>query len=498
MNDLIFIFLSVLASWILLWSERNVLGWLYHLVAFPIGLLLWVVATSWSGITGFDYSGTTILVAFSIFTIVGIGNIFLRPSRTETNKLSVSSYVIFMVSILSLSWLFQKVGYTIAGWDSIVHYEIPGLTLMESGRYSSVLMGEWSPLLPSMHAANRFFGVDWTYVPYPILACNVLVLLGYGCYRFAFVQLPAKPRAIFAILIPLGLGSLPAFVFQALHVHSQMISALYLLVAILALRCAQQSSEGRGAFVVVAGFAMGGLSVARPDGLAYMFVPGTVAAILIAHDRWKVHEIAKFVFASLSCLLFSYICAFVNLGLWESRKLSGKQAIALLMVSVLFSVVIFFLPLIRRRWPNVNAKRAIGLLACFGASVVVIGVALIKSSGFQIATSNMITNLLFTGGYGALWWGVFSGFLLSILFFGLLKKADFSDMLGVGIFLFFAIAIAVHSISFPGRLHPADSFNRVAFHILPIALWFLASFGASALVTSGFWNSVENSTVKSS
>ena len=46
---------------------------------------------------------------------------------------------------------------------------------------------------------------------------------------------------------------------------------------------------------------------------------------------------------------------------------------------------------------------------------------------------------------------------------------------------FFAIALVVHGLAHPGRLSSADSFNRVAFHIVPIALW----YAASAVAT--FW-----------
>ena len=40
---------------------------------------------------------------------------------------------------------------------------------------------------------------------------------------------------------------------------------------------------------------------------------------------------------------------------------------------------------------------------------------------------------------------------------------------------FFAIALVVHGVAHPGRIASADSFNRVAFHMVPIALWYIGS-----------------------
>jgi hypothetical protein len=50
-----------------------------------------------------------------------------------------------------------------------------------------------------------------------------------------------------------------------------------------------------------------------------------------------------------------------------------------------------------------------------------------------------------------------------------------------GILLFFVIAGLVHGTSHEGRIGAGDSFNRVAFEILPIVLWFAGAIVARIL-----------------
>ena len=132
--------------------------------------------------------------------------------------------------------------------------------------------------------------------------------------------------------------------------------------------------------------------------------------------------------------------------------------------------------------------KAVRMVEMWAALLVVLLVVLIKPTGFQIATSNMVTNLFSTGGYGFLWWGIFGGVLVSVALPSIRKKADFADLLGVGLIAFFAVATTIHSMVFPGRLHPADSFNRVAFHILPIAIWYLCAVAGRSFSQLGMFS----------
>lgn len=462
---------SLLVGWAALWPERKQLGVAYHGLAYPVGLLIWPLAGAASTALRIDFAAPAIVVGFGAL----LGSLRVVQSRSEAAT-SPLPFALTAALLLGTSAAVAWSGLTIAGWDSIVHYELPGLQMVEARGFDRDLMGEWAPLLPSMHAANRLFGGDWTHVPYPLLAGHLLVLLGWACHRFALSGLPRGPRLGLSVLAPASLAVLPSFAFHALHVHSQMVSATYLLVALVGLRITREPAS-RGAGALVAGLGAAGLALSRPDGLAYFFVPGLLAAVLVVEDRWSRRDIARYAVGSLLVLALPYLGAFSRIGIWGSRKLRGDQAALLLGAAAVATLLLLALPKIGVLAP----PRRLRVLLFAGAAFVVAAVAVVDPAGFSLASKNMVTNLLSTGGYGRLWWGLLAGVAVAGLFPRLLLKSDFAGGLGLALVQFFAIAVAVHALTFPGRLHPADSFNRVAFHSLPLFAWFLTAFvGAAA------------------
>ena len=479
--DVAVVAISLLLGWAALWPGRRQLGTLaYHVLAYPIGVLAWGLISALTTATGMDFGAVAVAVGVALF----LGLIWGTQrgiSSGEGPPPSSRSFLASGLVIVGSAVVVVLMGTTISGWDSIIHYEIPGLNLLEGGSYSRDMMGEWAPLLPSLHAANRLFGSDWTYVPYPLFAGHALVLFGYAMHRFALSSLGPRPRLVLSITATLSLAVLPAFVLHSLNVHSQMVSALYLLLALVALRASCQDSSARGVWALIAGLGASGLALSRPDGLAYVFVPGLVAAALIVSERWSRTEVARFVAGHLVLLGASYLTAFSQLGLWESRKLTGEQAALMLGASVVLALALFVLPRVRPLMSLPSRRRVIVGLLSAGAALVVAAVVVLEPAGCRKAGTNMVTNLFVTGGYGHLWWGVAAGSLVTLFFPRILRSADFSDLLILALIQFFAIAFTVHSLAFPGRLHPADSFNRVAFHSLPLFAWYLTAFAGTAV-----------------
>jgi len=479
--DIAVVAISLLLGWAALWPGRRHLGTpAYHLLAYPIGVLAWGLVSALTTATGMDFSAMTVAIGVALFLGLVCGaqrglSSGVGPAPTSR------SFLVTGLVIVGAAVAVVLMGTTISGWDSIIHYEIPGLNLLEAGSYSKDMMGEWAPLLPSLHAANRLFGSDWTYVPYPLFAGHALALFGYAMYRFSLAHLGPRPRLLLSITATLSLAVLPAFVLHSLNVHSQMVSALYLLLALVALRASCQDSSARGAWALIAGLAAAGLALSRPDGLAYVFVPGLVAAALVVSERWSRTEIARFVVGHLGLLAASYLAAFGQLGLWESRKLKGEQAALMLGASVVLALALFALPRVRPLMSLPSKRRVMVGLLITAAALVVAAVALLEPAGCRKAGTNMVTNLFVTGGYGHLWWGVAAGSVVTLLFPRMLRSSDFSDLLLLALIQFFAIAFTVHSLAFPGRLHPADSFNRVAFHSLPVFAWYLTAFAGTAV-----------------
>ena len=104
-----------------------------------------------------------------------------------------------------------------------------------------------------------------------------------------------------------------------------------------------------------------------------------------------------------------------------------------------------------------------------------------RSGGFVRAVRNMGVNLLLTGGYHSLWYVIVA---VAVLAFILHRKRLWSSWYGYlayALVQFFLIAMVVHGALHPGRLSVSDSFNRIAFHTVPLAFWFIGYFVATVL-----------------
>lgn len=183
----------------------------------------------------------------------------------------------------------------------------------------------------------------------------------------------------------------------------------------------------------------------------------------------------------LGMLAVTYGAQFAELGLWSGLKLTAAAALAQIVGLALVPVVALGLA----RVPAV-AKRLTPRGATLRASLGVIGTVLVvlvawKTSNFLLAGANMASNLFSAGGWGLFWVFATGVLLLAAAFPGIRRQAAAStELLGV-LGLFLVVALIVHGTSHPGRLGPADSFNRIAFHVVPLIWWLAASLVGAAL-----------------
>jgi len=480
-SGLVLVLLSTVLGWATLWPARRSLGTLaYHLYAFPVGLLAWSTAGATTTLLGLDFRTPGVALGLALFVVLVAGAQRIGSEAPQGQTPPWWSLLLTGAALAAVCVVMIFAGYTIGSWDSIVHYEGGGLWLYDTGTLSPQIMGEWAPLIPSMHAANRLLGGHWNYVPYPVLALHVLALLGLVLHRFAFASLPRVPRALLTGVTVLVLATLPSFAFHALYVHSQMISAAYLLGALVALRHAWEDGPGRAAWVTVSALCAAGLALARPDGLAYVFVPLTVAGVLALDGRWHLRERLRHGLLLWFLVASPYLSAMARAGLYASRKLPATQALGMLGVLLLAVLVLVVVPT-RERLARVLADRGV-VISLFVAPLALIPVILaFDAQDLATTVSNMVGNLLYAGGYGNLWYVLASGVVVTLAFPRLRRASDFSDLLGLALVQFFAIALVVHTLGHPGRLSMADSFNRVAFHTVPVFLWYLAAFAGTAL-----------------
>nr|MDA3935772.1 hypothetical protein [Actinomycetota bacterium] len=363
-------------------------------------------------------------------------------------------------------------------------YELLGLWLMDTGVISLRLMSERAVLVPAIHAATRFFGGDMAYVHYPVLGGYLAGLVAYALSRTAFTDF--KRGRVLSVFVVCVMVVTPVYVFQSLYVHSHMVSATYLFIAVLGLERARAyaltgEKDTSYVWLGVTGLAAGGFVLSRPDGLAYVFVVAIVAISLYIRgilDRRSLGSVA-IPFAAYVFSVFGV--AFSRLGLWSSGKLDGPRSVVLL---ILLGTLFVASTAIKRS--TVLARFLESRERVLGGAITVslLGVLMVwsfRSGEFVRAVRNMGVNLLLTGGYHSLWYVIIAVAVLALILHWRRLWTSWYGYLAYVLVQFFLVAMVVHGALHPGRLSVSDSFNRIAFHAVPLAFWFIGYFVATVL-----------------
>jgi hypothetical protein len=330
-------------------------------------------------------------------------------------------------------------------------------------------------------------GGDWIYALYPVMGVNLLLLTARSVYRFAVPRIRRWPALGLAVVTGTVLALTRWFIVHMVYVHSQMYSALFLTLAVVPIILAVDAEERAGdsdsqgsisasrlmPVLAVSGLATAGLALTRPDGLVYVFVPLLLVLALRFERGWPTRRVTDYAVPLVAVLAVSYVPAFLRLGLWGSGKLSGRVAL----LSIVLVVGALAAGEALARWERVawlrRSHRAIRGVLLLDVLAVAAAAALMPQRFFA-SVRNMVINLFSTGAYGHLWYFL-AGVIVVTICLGVLKRGDTPVYTLFAIAQFFAVALVVHGLAHAGRLNPTDSFNRVAFHIVPTALWYCAS-----------------------
>ena len=474
---------SLVVGWMALAPVRNRLGAVgYHLVALPVGLLGWGLVTSVSMAAGSGWGiwWPVALLAWAAIVAGGTWWFTREMAPVERSPVPWWSFLIALLGLVAFAWAIAQAGITAYSVDGWSQYVPDGLLQHDAGRTSGRSLGHRMLLLPAIHAGYYAVGGEFPHVIHPVMGLLTAALVWVGTW-WAASGLGKIVRALAATSITLLMTASAAFLFQALYIHSHMITAMYLLLALLSLgkatgwmRVSSRSSvrepaEEPGldpAWLLIAGLATSAIVLARPDGAAYSIVPLAVAVALMLRQHAAARSVDAFFGPSIAVTLLVSAGAFVQAGIWESDKLSGAVFLAFLGAQVVAWLIMRFLS---GRSPAWLATGTNPLRLIIGIDILALSL-IWRRAGEQAITTvqNMSTNLLSQGGYRFTWPYAAAVLTLSLALRPRSTRHPYTGYLLFAIVQFFAIALAVHSLTHPGRLGWGDSFNRVAFHVLPV------------------------------
>jgi len=477
--ELTVVMASVIVGWIVLWFARHDLGPVaYHLASFPVGLIGWTFVASVSAVTGGSYLSIVSLVGITVF----VGGVWALQGRSggesvRPRPVRVVSFAVAAAAYVASTSLFAASRLTAFSNDAVGGFWPMAVFLEREAAFPAGMIPSRGFLMVSAGALKAALGDEWLYTVYPLLGVVVLLAIGWVLWTTVPDGVRRTTRALIAVLPGVFLLMDPSFLFYSFYVHSQMPSAIYLLLSLMALRFVVDPATGRAAvgargWLVLSGLSAAGLVLTRPDGLAYVFVPIAVALSVFVDHRRREDDSRAFFGPLLFVVAFAYLTAYAELGVWQSSKLDGKVAASILLVMVASATVSW---LARRTGLGDRLKLVSGSVLL--AETVVIGavvlVLAVRVEGVMSSVVFLTANLFEMGGYGPLWYLLTAVVLATLLSGDALRLTAWSSTLFLSVVLFFLVLTMIHGTSHVGRLGWGDSANRVAFHIVPVVIWYV-------------------------
>jgi len=404
--------LALVTGWAALFPVRRELGpWLYHLLAFLVGSLAWPVAVGVTTLLGTPLTPLMAIVGHVVLVAVVAGTGVLLRDPSHRAPVPAWTFAAWGAAATAAVLVIDRLGRSAIASDSFLHFELSGMWLVHSGRLDALSMGSYGPLVPAMHAVTRTFGGQWTFSPYPVFSLTALALLCVGLAGTAFRGLAWPWRTAASILPVALLAFLPMWRFQTFFVHSNMVSAALLLASVVALLAGAGLLEGiapaaDGVWFLVSGLCAIGMALARPDGIAYAVVVLVVAAVLHARRLVSLRAVAALYGGFLLPALLVFGPAFLRLGLWESPKLPGSWALALLAAVTIIGAATSALPRLAGAGEWLARPGAAARAMLVANLVVAVALTALKPAGFLSSAGNMVGNLFSQGGWGLLWYAV--------------------------------------------------------------------------------------------
>ena len=491
---------SLAVGWLALLPVRRMVGPVaYHMAALPVGLMGWTWMSAWGGVFGLGFSWPYAVAAQLSFAAFIAAMLFVLVGRAEgttaqdTRRFPAWTYIAAGGLIAGFGVLLARSGLSLFTADSWADYELMGLWLHDTGDLTAEIVAIRNALIPSFHAAARMMGSDWTYAIYPVLSLIVCALVLDEVYVRAVPRIGRAWAGTLAIAVVALMASTAPFLMQSLYVHSHMLSALYLTISLIALgrayipaeagyrTHAPDASKARRAWVGIAGLAICGLILARPDGLAYAVVPLVLFFTLWAPGGYSLRPLVTIFATSFALPGVVFGLTIARYGLWvQAEKLNGIQVAVLLIGYALAALVFSQLP----RWRGAAAWLAeednAARLALSGAALAFGVATVLAREDFGQAMGNMVRNLIHRGGYNSLWVFAAGLVVLALVTSGLRRDRMVRHAL-VPLALFFITASIVHGLTHVGRASWDDSFSRVSFHVVPLVFLLLGYVAAVVL-----------------
>ena len=438
-------------------------------LSLPLGLGVWVLSTVVALFFNFQFAFEPVMLSGAIALLLSL---FIASKRSSFRRVLTLSLTTFVFGLL-LSSLFHWFSYAMFSGDSyrmILMSQTLGSSLTI---YAAALLSELTnqgPLYLVAQAYPSIFGMDFSYSLQPLVLLSLVSLLGLGIYELTKDQkISTFYKVVVTIIFIAAFVTTPGPLLHGGYIHNNLISALYLFIAVISFLLASLHKES--GWLAIASLGAIFFSLVRLESSFIAILTFMVFFSIENRELWR----EKF------SRLKVYLPFFISVGGWllfatayTPAKTIGTpdRMLALLLLVVSYGVVeLFFLSSYLSRF-----RRYLPLLAFFCLSLAVLLAYLVFPEEMYVSYRSFVGNILIKGWWGGFWW-IFLP-LLAILIFVKRNTIQRTLYMIVGLSLLYVFALGYFraELGMPFRIGYGDSANRILVSLVPLLLLALSQY----------------------
>lgn len=431
------------------------------LVAYPLGLLAWVIASLMVLLSPLPFTGEITIAVMMGLTIVALICIVAR--KDDLPAFSGRTLLVGVVVFNLVSFLIHQVNLTTVSNDSF-YILIFAHEIGHFGQFTELTgqqLAGWGAFAPISQVASEFMNEGYLFGTSPLLGAITLALLFHWTMRGLKVLQGVRLIAVtIAVLSVTLVASTPAFQRHMTYIHTNLGAAAYLLIYVGA--AWMRFSTGDRGWLAIAVAGLIGFSLHRVEA-------PLVAAIFLAPiaESNEIRPREKLTATLLIAVFLTAWFAVVAQLIGDHESTISRANIPIMLIPAWALVAVATASFVRRfrfllPWTTVIMTWALLL--------IVVAFFVIKPQHMEKSFDNLTWNLTWKGA----WHATFITLFVLLLWTPFLRRIPGEPLFRAAIPAFFLLVIALGALRRPYRLDFFDSGNRMALHILPALVFYLA------------------------
>ena len=434
------------------------------------GALFWVVGGLLLLLLKIPYLPISMVVLFSILA-GGFGIILVRQKERQVSWGELATLLLTALAFLLVLFFVNQNNFSAASPDSVM-YIATGRKIAYEGLSHSVLrdLSLRGLYVSQLQSASVFLGEDYLSAAQPAFAFTFLMVFTYLSYRISCYLVPDKRFVLtLSILSSLVLFSTYFIIFQSFYIHTNLISSVYLFVAVSAFWLT--SVEDKTSWLIVGILGLLGFSLARNEAPVFALI---FLLLLISANQIPYRKRLITFLPYLAILIVWYLLLLNGIG--DGTKILNPER-TLVIIGCLIAFCLLVL-ISEHKWIKDFVLPHLPKVMLGGLVIVLLFMVYQRPEHMKISFGAIISNMFLSGEWGLTW--LIISFLLLISVAG--PRVPWEELFFFGISSFFSTLLALSYFRPPYRSIWVDSANRMLTHILPIVVLYISMKAAQGLL----------------